>query len=137
MAADDIGTIGQPVRMLVIGGTEQQSRRVDRAARRDHDISRNFLASAVALDDHFADLAARWTGYKPFHVSVGPERYVGMFERRIDGADLRVGFGADQARKSITAVAANAAARMRILFVEHHAQRRVKRAQPELREIIG
>src|SRR5688572_25629533 len=137
MAADDIGTIGEPVRMLVIGGTEQQSGGVDRAARRDHDVSRNFLASAVALDNHFADLAARWAGLEPFHVSVRPERYISMFERRIDGADLRVGFGANQTRESVTAVAANAAARMRILFVEHHAKWRVKRAQAELREIIG
>ena len=74
---------------------------------------------------------------EPFDVSVGSESYVGMLERRIDGADLRVGFGANQARESVTAIAANAAARMRILFVEHHAKWRVKRAQAELREIIG
>src|ERR687897_773398 len=112
--------------MPVIGGTEQQSRGVDRAARRDHDVSGNFLASAVGLDDHLADLAPRWAGCKAFDVSVGPESYIGVFERRSDGADLGVGFGVNQTRESITAVAANAAARMQILFVEHHAQWRVK-----------
>src|SRR4026207_370774 len=105
MSADNIGTIGQAVRMPLIGGAEQQSRRVDRAARRDHDICRNFFANAMALDYYLADLAARRAGLEPFDVSPGSESYVGMLERRIDGADLSVGLGTNQARKSVTAIA--------------------------------
>ena len=58
MAADNVGAVGQTVGMFVIGGAEQQSRGIDRAARRDDDVGRNFLATAIVLDDHLADLAS-------------------------------------------------------------------------------
>ena len=136
VASDDVRAVGQPVGMLVIGGAEQQSRGIDRAARRDDDVSRNFLATAIALDDHFADLASGWIGFKPFDVRVRQERHVGMFKRRIDGTHLCIGLSADEAGKSVAGLAANAAAGVRVFFVEHDTQRSMKWAQAQTDEVI-
>ena len=43
--------------------------------------------------------------------------------------DLRVGLRADQAGKSIARATANAAALVRVFFVEHHAYRNMERPE--------
>src|SRR4029434_2135215 len=122
--------------MLFIGGTEQQGRGIDGPARCDDDVGRNLLRSAVVLDDYFADLATRRVGFEPFDIRIRPERHVGMSKRRIDGTYLCVGFGTDEAGETIASLAANAAAGVRVFFVEHYTQGSMKWAQAQTDEII-
>src|SRR5437879_9572558 len=59
-----------------------------------------------------------------------------MLDRLIDAHNLRVGLGAHQAGESVAGVAANAAALLRILFVEHDPDRNVEGLQAGTREVI-
>ena len=98
---------------------------------------RQFFAAAVVTDDNFRDAPARGVGCQFFDIGVGHQGNIFMLQRRIDGADLRVGLGVDQAGKAVTGLAANAFAGARVLFIQHHPQRRVKRMQPEPGKVIG
>src|SRR6266700_7016498 len=60
-----------------------------------------------------------------------------MTQRRFDAHYLRIGLGVNQARESIARVAADAFARVRIAFVEAHAERRVEWLQSQRRQIIA
>src|SRR5207245_11784782 len=59
-----------------------------------------------------------------------------MLDRLIDAHNLRVGLGAHQAGESVASVAANAAALLRILFVEHDPDRNVEGLQAGTRKVI-
>ena len=59
-----------------------------------------------------------------------------MLDRLIDAHNLRVGLGAHQAGESVAGVAANAAALLRILFVEHDPDRNVEGLQAGTRKVI-
>src|SRR6266545_2981218 len=61
---------------------------------------------------------------------------IGMCERWIYTDNLGVRLGVDQAGKAVAGVAADAAALVGILFIEHDAERRVKRPQAETGEIV-
>src|SRR5215475_90395 len=50
---------------------------------------------------------------------------------------MRIGFGVDQAGIAIARTASNTWAILPISFIEHHSKRRVKRIQPEAREIVA
>src|SRR5229473_1500709 len=60
-----------------------------------------------------------------------------MFDRLIDADNLRVGLGANQTGESVAGVAADAAALVRILLVEHYADRHVEGLQSRAREVVG
>src|SRR5712692_1760221 len=60
-----------------------------------------------------------------------------MFDRLIDADNLRVGLGADQAGESVAGVAADAAALVRILLVEHDADRYVEGLETRTCEVVG
>ena len=53
-----------------------------------------------------------------------------MFHRLINAQYLSVGLGMNQAGKSVTRVAANAAALVRMLFIEHHPERNMEGLEP-------
>jgi len=89
------------------------------------------------FDDDFADPASRSVGFEPLDIGVGHERNVGVLEGRVDGTHLRVGLRVNQAGKAVTGLAADAAAGVGIFLVEHDAERRVKRAQAQTREVVG
>ena len=52
------------------------------------------------------------SGFESVDIGVGFERDVGVLQRRVHGAHLRVGFGAQQARESVAGLAADTAAGM-------------------------
>src|SRR5271165_2016726 len=60
-----------------------------------------------------------------------------MFDRLIYAHNLRVGLRTYQTGKAIAGVAANAAALVRILFVEHDPDRHVEGLQSRTREVVG
>src|SRR5438552_17947125 len=59
-----------------------------------------------------------------------------MLDRLINAHNLRVGLGAHQAGESVAGVAANAAALLRILFVEHEPDRNVEGLQAGTHKVI-
>ena len=97
------------------------------AARHDDDVPRIRLRRAVPLDVHRGDLAAGGAGLETADERVRHERDVRVRERRVDADHLGVGLGLDQARKAVAGVAPDAAARARVLLVEHEADRNRER----------
>ena len=59
-----------------------------------------------------------------------------MFKGWINTDNLGVRLGVDEARKAVAGVAADAAALVGVLFIEHDTERRVKRPQAETGEIV-
>ena len=92
---------------------------------------------AVATDDDLGNFAAGAVSDQFLDVSVRHQRDVGILQRRIDGAYLGVGLAVDKARKAVAGSAADAFAGVRIFLIEHHAERRVKRAQTQAFEVVG
>src|SRR5262249_27083624 len=76
-----------------------------------------------------AHLSTARAGFETLDVGVGEQTDVPMGERRVDADRLRVGLGADQARKAIARVAADALARPSVQLVELDAERHVKRTK--------
>ena len=60
-----------------------------------------------------------------------------MFDRFIDADNLRIGLGPNQTGEPVAGVAADAAALVRILLVEHDADRHVEGLQSRPREVVG
>src|SRR2546430_4113159 len=60
-----------------------------------------------------------------------------MFDRLIDADHLRVGLGTNQTGESVAGIAANAAALVRVLLVEHDPDRYVEGFQARTCEIVG
>src|ERR1700757_1363481 len=60
-----------------------------------------------------------------------------MLDCLIDAYNLRVGLGTDQTGKAIAGIAANAAALVRVLLVEHDPDRYVEWLQTRTREVVG
>src|SRR5258708_12149115 len=60
-----------------------------------------------------------------------------MFDRLIDAHHLRIGLRTHQAGESIAGVAANAAALVRVLLVEHDPDRYVEGLQARTCEVVG
>src|SRR6266849_11123824 len=60
-----------------------------------------------------------------------------MFDRLIDADNLRIGLGANQAGEPVAGVAADAAALVPILLVEHDADRHVEGLQSRARKVVG
>src|ERR671923_1774304 len=61
---------------------------------------------------------------------------IGMRKRWIHTDNLSVRLGVDQAGKAIAGVAADAAALVGVLFIEHDTERRMKRPQAKTGEIV-
>ena len=115
---------------------EQQRRRIRRAAGDDHDIGRDRLALAVALDHDAGHGGAGRVGLEPQRPRAGAQRHVGVFQRGPDGQHLGVGLRVHQAREAVARRAAHARAVRHVGLVEHHAARRVERPQARRREVV-
>src|SRR6516225_4280138 len=137
MAPNHIRAVGKAPWMLLVGGAQQQRRRVDRAARNDHKIRGVFFAAVVAPYYDFAYLTPRRARFKLLDKGIRHQRDVRKLECRVDGTDLRVRLGPDQAGIAVASLAADAATGVRILLIEHDPQRRVKRMEPQARKVVG
>src|SRR5260370_37100231 len=60
-----------------------------------------------------------------------------MLDRLIDAYNLRVGFGTNQTGETVASIAADAAALVGVLLVEHDPDRHVKGLQPRTCEVVG
>ena len=100
VAADLVGAVGEPVRVLVARGCEQQPGAVRGAARDDDELALERLLLAVVVDDDAGDCGSRLVGLQPDRLRARHQRHVGVLERRPDGDHLGVGFGVYQARES-------------------------------------
>ena len=129
--------LARPRGCLSLADRKQQCGRVDRSAGDDNHVRRIGLEPAVAFHDYALHLAARRICFQAVHQRIRQERDVGILDGFIDAHNLRVGLRANQASKTVAGVAANAAALVRILFVEHDADRNVEGLQSRAREIIG
>src|SRR5258708_9913372 len=122
--------------MCVVGGAKQQCGGIDGGAGRYNDVRRVFLACAVAPRDNFCDHSSAGVGFKPLNVSIGQQRNVRIFERRLHADGLSIGLTLDQAGKAVTGAAANALARVWVFFVDQDAKRDGKRIAAELGETV-
>ena len=134
---DHVRAVRQAARMFVVGGHQQQPRRVGRAAGNDDDVAGKFLALAVALDDDFGDFISARAGFQFLNLRVGQQRHVRIFQRRPDRDDFGVRLGVNETGKSVAGVAANAAAVRRVRFIEQNAGRRERRMIAGALQIVG
>ena len=135
VAPDLVRAVGQPVRMRVARGAQQQQGGAQRAAGDHHDVGRILLELVVADHMHAADAAAGGVRLQPGDVGVGQQREIGVRGAGGIHADhLGVGLGVDRARKAVERVAADAGAvgggaAVRVL-VQLDAERQMERVQP-------
>ena len=127
VAANDAGAVREAVGMPVVRGAEKQRRGIDRAGSRHDNVGGEALRLAVALDMDYRDLAAGGACFQAGDFRVSQQRDVGVLERGIHAADVRVGLRIDQTRMAVARAASNARTCLRISLVEHDAERRVKR----------
>jgi hypothetical protein len=83
------------------------------------------------------DDAARGVRLKPRDFGVGQERDVRVFERGIDGADLRIRLGLYETREAVARPAADALAPARVVLLQHHAERHVEGFHAQRGEVFG
>ena len=136
VAADLVGAVGEPVRMLVVGRREQQLGRVGGAARRDDDVRREALGLAVHLDDDRRDLVPRSVRLELDHARVRQQRHVRMLERRPHAEHLGVGLGVDEAGEAVARRAADAVAVGQVRLGQPDAARRVERVVAGRLEVV-
>src|SRR6516164_2936739 len=122
--------------MLVIGGTQQQRRGVDGAAGNDNHVPR-ILFRPVALHNYSAHLTTTLIRFQSLDKGVCQQSYIGVFDSLIDAEHLGVRLGINETRKAVASVAANTAALMRILLIQHDTDRYVEGLQTSTRKIVG
>ena len=135
VAADLIGAVGQPVRVLVASGGQQQLGGVDRAAGDDHDVAVIALGLAVVLGHHLGDRGAGRVGLQLHHPRVPEQGDVGVLEGGADAEHL--GLGVQRAREAVAVRAAHADAVGHVRLVDQDAARRVERVIAGLGQVIG
>jgi hypothetical protein len=123
MAAHDIGAVGQPSRVLVIGRAQQQRGGVDGTTGNDNDIRGVGCRCAIALHNYASHFATTRVRVQSLDKRIRQERHAGMLDGLIDAYYLRIRLGAQQARKSVAGIAADAAALVWVLLVEHDPDR--------------
>ena len=89
--------------MLLVGGAQEQGRRVHRAAGDNYEgrVDAESLAVALYLDG--SDLAAGRVRQEPSRVRVCPERHISLPHRWTDAADIRLALGEAEARERVEA----------------------------------
>ena len=136
VTADHAGAVGEPVRMRPVGRAQQQRRRIDRAAGNDDDVAAIALDLAVAMHDHLRHLAAGRIGLDALDIGAGQQGDVRVPQCRHHADDMRVGLGLHQTREPVAGGAADAGAVLRLVFVEHDADRQRERAVAGAFEIV-
>ena len=128
--------VGQPVRVPVGGGGEQDLGRVG-GARGDHDdVAVVDLFAVVALDDDPLDGRAGRVRLEPGHDRPRSEADVLVLEGRPDAEHLGVGLGLDQAREAVAGPAADAVAVGSVVLEQPDPTRRVERVVAGLLEVV-
>ena len=137
VAADLVGAVRQPVRVLVRGTGQQELRRVRRACGDDHDRSgeaplarrrhRRRPRSRVRPDP---SVSSRCTAALRSSVTFG------VPQRRADGDHVGVGLGVHQAREAVARRTPDAGAEGGFGLVEHDAVRRVERVQVDPGQVV-
>ena len=123
--------------MVCIGRHQQQLGGVGSAAGDHHHASPEGFHLSKVVHNHFGDGGARRIGVQLDDLRVGQQRDVRVLERRADTDDFRVGFGMNEARKSVAVGATHASAVGHILLVKHNAARRVEWMITGPRQVIG
>ena len=107
---DRAGGVGDPVRILRVGGAQQDRGAVDRAGREHEQPGPDCQLLAAALDLCGDDALAPFVGKQTRDQASGLQSHVGVRKRRVDQPGLGVALRADLARKGVAGAAANAGA---------------------------
>ena len=111
VAADLAGAVGEAVRMVVIGGAEQEQGGAEGTAGDDDDVGGEIVFLAVTQHVDLADALAAGIGLEPGDEGAGEEDEVGVGGAGgVDAHDLAVGLGVDGAGEAVEGVAADAGA---------------------------
>ena len=137
VAADDARAVAEPVGVSGAGRAQQQRRRVDGAGREHHHVGRVPLLLAVALDHDLGHVAAVPGGLDAAHERAGAQRHVRVAQRGLDAHHVGVGLRPDEAREAVARVAADAVAVLRVVLVDHDAERQVERVETRPLEVRG
>ena len=127
VAADLVGAVREPLRVLLGGGDQQQLGGVGRAAGEHHDVRGIALELAVTLDHdlrHRRPVAVR---LELDHLRVRQQLDVLVLERRPHAEHLRVRLAVHRAREAVAVFAADAGAVGQIRLVQADPARRVER----------
>ncbi len=123
--------------MTVVGGTEQQLRRVRGAARKHDEVGGELLGLAVSLDRDSGHDRARVVRLQADGPRIRQQRDVRMLERGTNSEHLGVRLAVHRARKAVAVLAADAGAVRQVRLVEHHAAGGVERVEAGGREVVG
>ena len=111
VAADLVGGVREPARVLLVGRGEQQRGGVDRAGGQ-HELGAGDLDRPVAtLGDQMVHAAAGGVGGDPAHANPGLQAGVFGRDRGVDRARLGVALGAERTGEPVAGGAADAASR--------------------------
>ena len=109
-----VRAVGETVRVCIVGGSQQQQRRVQRTARDDDHVAGEPRLRAVGhRRDHGRDRAAGCVGLQALDLGVGDEVEVRVLEGRVDADGLRVRLRVEDAREPVHSITTNTAARAR------------------------
>src|SRR6516162_11212545 len=136
MTADDPRAVAEPRRVRPIGRTQQQCGRVNRAAGDDDDVAVIALDLAIALYHHSGRLAAASAGFDALDIGAGQQGYIWTTQRRRDTDDMSIRLGLYEAREAVAGRATDAGAVLRVLLVEHDADRQRERVVSGARQIV-
>lgn len=120
VASDDVGAVGQAARVLVVGRSQQQGRRVDGPAGDYNDIGGKLHLLPMPFDNDLTYFTAGRRCFESLDERVREQRYVRVLCGRIDRTHLTICFGIDQACEAVAGAATNAAASQRVRFIEHN-----------------
>ena len=131
VAADLVGAVGEPVRVLVVRRGRSRCARVRRAARaRRRCRPRTSSVAPSRSTTTFDDARAGVVGLEPHDLRVRQQRDVRVLERGPNADHLGIGLRVHHAREAVAVRAAHARAVRHVRLVEHDPARRVERMVP-------
>src|SRR6266568_7451505 len=137
MSADDVGAVGEAVRMFVVSRTQEQRGGIDRATRHDHKFGRVTFFCTVALDMDGRDFSSGTICFQARYLRISKQGHIIVSQRRHDTADVRIRFCVNKAGEAVTCVATDAPAVLRIFLIQHDAEWSMKWLQPVQRKVVA
>src|SRR2546430_4782011 len=86
---------------------------------------------------HGRDFTAGAIRFQARYLRTSKQGHIIVSQRRHDTADVRIGFGVNQARKAVASIATDAWTFLRIFLIQHDAEWSMKWLQPVQRKVVA
>jgi hypothetical protein len=137
VAADLVRAVGESIRVLVAGGSEQQLGRVGRPAGNSDDVRGVRFPLSCTVQHDLGHRLTACIGVEGDRLRVCQQGDVRVLERRPDGDHLGIRLRMDQAGEAVAVLTADAATVRHVLLVEQNAAGRVEGSVAGRDEIVG